>query len=147
MASFTRFKHPQYRRILEKHVARGLETAAFSFQKRLRLMLSKTGTGKKYPGSSYTSALAGNPPAVQTGMLRNSFVTGKSVSAVKKNATGSTVSVSQASINASIKYAGPLEKTHPFFDPTIKQMAKERVLDQIMDDRLEDAVKEANKVM
>lgn len=120
--------------------------AAFALQKRVRNMLSKPGTGELYSGNRYRSAKAPNPPTVQTGDLRNSFVAGsKSIGAITRKPYGMAVNFRQASINMSKVYGPKLEKTHPFFFPSVQRMRNDRALDKLADRHLRHAAAKCNR--
>ena len=51
----------------------GMLEAATALQRRLVSYLSRSGTGKHWPGSKYRSSAPGRPPTPQTGRLRNSI--------------------------------------------------------------------------
>ena len=120
--------------------------AAFALQKRVRNMLSKPGTGKLYSGNSYKSAKAPNPPTVQSGDLRNSFVAGsKSIGAITHKPYGMVVNFRQASLNMSKVYGPKLEKTHPFFFPSVQRMRNDKALNKIADRYLRHATIKCNR--
>tara|TARA_S200002703_G_scaffold152917_1_gene153858 strand:- start:1803 stop:2324 length:522 start_codon:yes stop_codon:yes gene_type:complete len=120
--------------------------AAFALQKRVRIMLSKPGTGKQYPGLRYRSAQRFKPPAVQTGDLRNSFVAGsRSVGTTRKIQGGMAINFRQATINASKVYGPKLEKTHPFFKPSINRMRNDRTLEKIANRWIKKAIRKCNQ--
>ena len=120
--------------------------AAFALQKRVRIMLSKPGTGKLYHGNTFRSSKSPNPPAVQSGDLRNSFVAGsKSIGAITNKPYGMAVNFRQASINMSKVYGPKLEKTHPFFRKSIQRMRNDKALEKIADRYIKRALASCNK--
>jgi len=138
---------------VKKHMARYNRTigeeilmfAAFALQKRVRQSLGQQGTGKHHPGLKFQSALPGKPPAVQTGDLRNSFVAGsRSIGATRKIAEGMAVNFRQATINASKVYGPKLERTHPFFKPSIQRMRNDKALEKIANRWLKKATAKSN---
>ena len=74
MASKVTFNSAKIEGLLKNAAAKSLDLVAIAFQKRIRQMLSKAGSGTKYSGSDYKSSDDGEPPTVQTGNLRNSWV-------------------------------------------------------------------------
>lgn len=138
---------------VKKHIARYKKTigeeilmfAAFSLQKRVRTSLGQQGTGKHHPGLKYQSALPGKPPAVQTGDLRNSFVAGsRSIGAVRDISDGMAINFRQATMNMSKVYGPKLEKTHPFFKPSIQRMRNDKTLEKIANRWLKKSTAKSN---
>lgn len=138
---------------VKKHIARYKKTigeeilmfAAFSLQKRVRQSLGQQGTGKHHPGLKYQSALPGKPPAVQTGDLRNSFVAGsRSIGAIRDIPDGMAINFRQATMNMSKVYGPKLEKTHPFFKPSIQRMRNDKTLEKIANRWLKKSTDKSN---
>lgn len=57
--------------------ADGTAATIIVLQRELRINLSKPGGGRKHDGLRYRSSAPGRPPAVQTGLLRNSWQSGQ----------------------------------------------------------------------
>jgi len=142
-----KFPHPKHFKKMEKTVGEEiLLFAAFALQKRVRIMLSKPGGGKTYSGNSFPSSKAPNPPTVQSGDLRNSFLAGgKSIGAITHKPYGMAVNFRQASINMSKVYGPKLEKTHPFFFKSVQRMRNDKALDKIATRYLKQAIAKCNK--
>ena len=142
-----KFPHPKHLAKIKKTVGNEiLLYAAFALQKRVRIMLSKPGKGKLYSGNRYRSAKAPNPPTVQSGDLRNSFVAGsKSIGAITHKPYGMAVNFRQANINMSKVYGPKLERTHPFFFKSVQRMRNDRALEKLADRYLRHAATKCNR--
>jgi hypothetical protein len=77
MASKVTFSTNKLNRLNQRATMKGLDALTFSFQRRVKKMLSKPGTGRKRSGQNYAPSVSPNPPAVQSGRLRNSWVAGR----------------------------------------------------------------------
>ena len=132
MASKVTFNSKKLLRLQQDATLRGIEMLTFSFQKRLRKMLNKPGTGKTYRSgkngkNTHQASSPGQPPAPRTGRLRDSWVAGRRKRIRKPGKVG--ISLTQGpSFQKAAKYAGALEygvpsrglKKRPFIKPTIK---------------------------
>ena len=130
MASKVTFNSRTLARLQQDAALRGIEMLTFSFQKRLRKMLNKPGTGKIYrvgKKGTHQASSPGKPPAPRTGRLRDSWVAGRRKKIRKPGKIG--ISLTQgASFAKAVKYARSLEygdpsrnlKKRPFIKPTIK---------------------------
>jgi len=133
MASKVTFSTNKLKRLNQRATMKGLDALTFSFQRRVKKMLSKPGTGEKKSGQDYAPSVSPNPPAKQTGRLGNSWVAGR-----KKRKTGPgrvSIFLSQgASFADAAKYGYILEKglgnlkgkKRPFIVPTIKLFRGQR---------------------
>ena len=123
MASKVRFSSRKMRKQNTEAVYKGLDMLAFSFQRRLKKMLSKPGGGEKKPWHINAPSLEGQPPAKQTGRLGNSWSAGKRRRKVKFGKP--VISLTQGTgFGEAVKYAAILEdpKRHnrPFIVPTVR---------------------------
>jgi HK97 gp10 family phage protein len=110
----------------EKGVRQGLGFVAIVLQKRIRNRLSRTGSGKQYPGNPAKSSSPDQPPVAQSGRLRNSWVA--AVKTMRRRpGRRITLRVSQgAGFPEASKYAYYLEygtkhmEPRPFIEPSVK---------------------------
>ena len=93
-------------------------------QNSIKRTLSKKGKGKKYSGLNYRSAAPGDPPTVQSGTLRRSWVTQAARTQPKKRpnsvslSLGSNVIYARALDKWGSSYLG-MSKGHPYIAPAI----------------------------
>ena len=127
MASKVTFKTNKIRQMNQRATLKGLEALTFSFQRRVKKMLSKPGTGKKKSGQKYAPSVSPNPPAVQTNRLRNSWVAGRKKRTTRPGKVSILLSQGAGFADAA-KYGYILEKglgnlkgkKREFIKPTIK---------------------------
>jgi len=126
MASKVKFNSKSINRKNQEAVFKGLTILTFSFQKRLISTLSKPGTGVKKSGDKYPPSVSPNPPAVQTGRLRNSWKAGVKRK-TKKRGNPMVIFNQGSGFGKAVKYAAILEKggsktflkRRPFIKPTL----------------------------
>jgi len=77
MASTLIWKGPLAIKVGRTAMAKALTQAAAVIQTEAKEQLSRQGRGRLHPGLKHRSSAPGDPPAVQTGALRNSVVIDK----------------------------------------------------------------------
>ena len=124
MASKAVFNARKLDRHMKEAALKSLDLVTIALQKKIRQRLSKAGSGEKYPGSSYRSSAEGEPPAVQSGQLRNSWIAGSRVK-VRQFKKVSVILNQGVSFGAAAKYGFWLEYgtsrmlPRPFVEPTV----------------------------
>ena len=71
----TSFPAEEFRHVVDKELLRAINALAELTVNELKQVISREGTGKKWPGQKYRSSIPYAPPVVQTGLLRNSWQT------------------------------------------------------------------------
>ena len=132
-------------------IQRGLNIAMVALQRELRITLSKKGTGvayrggKKGKGSYRRRSAPFNPPAVDTGTLRNSVQTATVENRTGRDFVSVVMSGLVAGVNKDARIALWLEKgtrymhDRPFIAPSIK-VVKPKVVD-IIELQMDKAIK------
>ena len=85
---------------------RVMDDLELALQRNIKKQLSKPGTGRKHPGQKYKSSAPFNPPTVQTGTLRRSWVGGGRSKYVRAN----TRKELRSRLASNVEYAKYLEK-------------------------------------
>ena len=132
-------------------IQRGLNIAMVALQRELRITLSKKGTGvgyfggKKGKGSYRRRSAPFNPPAVDTGTLRNSVQTATVENRSGRNFVSVVMYGLVAGVNKDARIPGWLEGAtrymhhRPFIAPSIK-VVKPKVVD-IIELQMDKAIK------
>ncbi len=108
-------------------------------QDQIRANLKKTGGGKKYWGMPTRSSAPGQPPAAQTGNLRNSWQTGKP----RKTIAGSRISwaLGSALPYARLEFGYGRALPRPYIQPAVDTVG--RRAGKIMNAYINAAIKKA----
>ena len=110
------FDPKQIKKIMDKVLIEYVNRVTTRLQQSIKITLSKPGSGNKWPGLSYTSAAIGQPPTVQTGRLRGSWITQAARSPAKKVPNGVKLSLGTDVLYAKILDLG----NHPFISPALE---------------------------
>lgn len=134
----TDFDPKQIKQIMDSVLVEYVNRVTTRLQQSIKVTLSKPGSGNKWPGLTYTSAAAGQPPTIQTGRLRGSWVTQAARSPVKKTKNGVKLS-----LGTDVRYAKILDLgSHPFIGPALETGRFRRSVKKETD-RLERKTREA----
>ena len=81
----TDFQAEKVKQLMDKLLLEFTDRVTTQLQQSIKRTLSTKGKGKKYSGLNYRSAAPGDPPTVQSGTLRRSWVTNAARTKPKKS--------------------------------------------------------------
>tara|TARA_Y100001938_G_scaffold141397_1_gene211052 strand:+ start:821 stop:1279 length:459 start_codon:yes stop_codon:yes gene_type:complete len=150
MPSKAKMEPQRLQRALERGVRDGMNKVALSLQKRIRKMLSKEGKGKlRWDG--HAPSLPGDPPALDTGNLRNSWQAAAFRGPAKSGAEMKLTFGPR--VGSAARYGWILEKGYPpnnleprpYIRPSIDMLRRGNRAQRIFNNQLRRAIAEANK--
>lgn len=151
MATEHRFDVEGIERAVLDGVSRSLDTIAIELQSTMRRMLSKAGTGRQYRKHKgrgrrarnmrekgiHVASRPGQPPAADTGLLRNSWAVGGRDNALdrsrQRDRRRPTLSLGSAVVYAEWLDTGTAKMAaRPYIQPSIDELAKSGKIERIV---------------
>ena len=154
MSSFktnVKFDEDKIMRALSVGMVRAVNMIGIQLNNNITEGLNNSGTGKKHSGLSYTSSKKGQPPAVQDGLLKNSWQAKPKARFARQRGKVFAIIQQGANAESSVVYGAILESKKGLDRPFLrgKKGAVNRTrpfADKIMRQQINAAIKKANRI-